>query len=56
MKTRVILDILALAMAYGIPAVRDIVKTWEKDEVTPEDIKALETLIKRPDDYDESQS
>ena len=51
MKPSVILDILALVAVYGIPAVRDVVKAWEKDEVMPDDIAELEALVKRPDAY-----
>lgn len=48
------LDVAALILKYGIPAVRDIITAWSED-LTPEQIveKARQSRadLKRPEDY-----
>ena len=51
MNTKLLIQVLTLALTYGIPAVINIVKTWDKDSVTAEDIEALKANLKRPEDY-----
>lgn len=45
-----VLEILVLAMQIGVPAVKKLIETWDKEEITLEDIKALAD-IKRPDEF-----
>lgn len=51
MNTATILTILELAMKYGIPAVQKAIENINKDEITEEDIKALATMIRKPEEY-----
>lgn len=51
MDTRLLIQVLTLALTYGIPAVLDLVRTWDKDSVTAEDIEALKKNLKRPEEY-----
>lgn len=51
MNTKLLIQVLTLALTYGIPAVLNIVKTWDKDSVTAEDIEALKANLKHPEDY-----
>ena len=37
----VVVDILELALQFGIPAIIDIINAWDKDEITDEDIANL---------------
>lgn len=45
-----VLEILLLAIKIGVPAVKKLIETWDKDEITLEEIKALAD-IKRPDEF-----
>lgn len=45
-----VLEILLLAIQIGVPAVKKLIETWDKDEITLEEIKALAD-IKRPDEF-----
>lgn len=45
-----VLEILLLAIQIGVPAVKKLIETWDKDEITLEEIKALSD-IKRPDEF-----
>lgn len=48
-----VLEILVLAMQIGVPAVpavKKLIETWDKEEITLEEIKALAD-IKRPDEF-----
>jgi hypothetical protein len=40
-----------LVIKYGIPAVIKLIKLWQVDNPTLEDIRALKTLIKPPEEY-----
>lgn len=51
MNSREAIDLLTLAVTYGIPAVKELLETWTKDEVTLEDIEALLRDIKEPEEY-----
>ena len=51
MNTATILSILELAVKYGVPAVQKAIETINKDEITEEDIKALATMIRKPEEY-----
>lgn len=51
MNTATILTILKLAVKYGVPAVQKAIETINKDEITEEDIKALATMIRKPEEY-----
>lgn len=51
-STKLIIEILGLAARYGIPAVKSIIETWEKETVTSEDVAALKTAIRHPDEYE----
>ena len=50
-STKLNIEILGLVAQYGIPAVKSIIETWEKTTVTSEDIAALKTAIRHPDEY-----
>lgn len=45
-----VLEILLLAIQIGVPAVKKLIEAWDKDEITLEEIKALDD-IKRPDEF-----
>ena len=47
---QLVLDILTLAIEVGVPAIRNLIETWDKDDITLEDIKALAD-IKKPDEF-----
>lgn len=51
MNTATILAILELAVKYGVPAVQKAIEAIEKDTITEEDIKALTTMIRKPEEY-----
>jgi len=48
---QIIMSLIAMAMQYGVPAVEDVVATLEKDTVTIDDINALKSKIKPPEQY-----
>jgi hypothetical protein len=48
---QVVLQILALAAQYGIPAVTSVIEGWSKEVITQEDIDGLALLIKPPEEY-----
>lgn len=50
-STKLIIEILGLAARYGIPAVKAIIETWEKTTITSEDVAALKTAVRHPDEY-----
>lgn len=52
MNTQVILAIINLIVKYGVPAVKSVIETWQKDTVTLEDVEALKKQIKSPDQYE----
>lgn len=48
----VICAVLELVDKYGVPAVREIIKTWEnRTDITVEDVEALKEKIRHPDTY-----
>jgi len=51
MSTEVVLALIGLALQYGVPAVQSAFTAYGKEVVTMEDIQALKTLIKKPDEY-----
>lgn len=51
MNIKELILILSLAAEYGVPAVLELVKTWKKDTVTADDIKALLNGVKNPEDF-----
>lgn len=51
MNVTVILAIVELIAKYGVPAVKAVLETWERDEVTLEDVEALRSRLKSPDEY-----
>ncbi|MFI3270574.1 MAG: peptidase M16 [Pseudomonadota bacterium] len=54
MSTTTYLEILKLAVTYGIPAIMNIIESWDDaEEITVEKIEALAALVKDPDEYDE---
>lgn len=48
---KLVLQILELVAMYGLPAVKSIIDTWQKDSVTIEDVEQLKALLKHPDEY-----
>ena len=48
----VIMEVIGLIVKHGVPAVKAMIETWEKDEITLEDVKALAHKIDHPDTYD----
>lgn len=48
---KLVLQILELVSVYGLPAVKSIIDTWQKDSVTQEDVERLRSRLKRPDEY-----
>lgn len=52
MDVAVIMGILNLAAKYGIPAVQDMLETWNRDEpLTLEDVQSMEQRFKDPSSY-----
>lgn len=51
MSETAILAIANMAVQYGIPALTSALTNLGKETITDEDIDALSTLIKRPEDY-----
>lgn len=52
MNVQVAIALLELAMKYGVPAVQEVLKTWGKSEITMDDVVALKSRIKEPEEYD----
>ena len=48
---KLVLQILELVAMYGLPAVKSIIDTWQKDSVTIEDVEQLKEHLKRPEEY-----
>lgn len=48
---KLVLQILELVSVYGLPAVKSIIATWQKESVTQEDVERLRSRLKRPDEY-----
>lgn len=48
---KLVLQILEMVSVYGLPAVKSIIDTWQKDSVTQEDVERLRSRLKRPDEY-----
>jgi len=44
------LTLTQMILEYGVPAVIQAIQTWEIDEPTVEDIRALK-ITKKPEDY-----
>lgn len=51
MDIATILSIIALVVKYGAPYVSEAIVALGKDNITADDIKGLESLIKPPDQY-----
>lgn len=43
----VIMEVIGLIVKHGVPAVKAMIETWEKDEITLEDVKALAHKLER---------
>lgn len=43
--------LLELALKYGVPGAVEIIKQWDIDEPTLEDIEALKLRVPRPETY-----
>jgi hypothetical protein len=46
-----IVMIVGLVVQYGVPAITNAINALGKDEITVEDIEALKSLIKPPEEY-----
>lgn len=51
MDKALVLALLESAVEHGIPAIKKAVESYQKDEITLEDIQSLKTAIKRPEEY-----
>jgi len=51
MNKEVAVEIILLVAKYGIESALEIIKNWDKDEITLEDVMALRSRIKPPDAY-----
>ena len=51
METAIVINALSLAIKYGVPAVMEGINALGKETITLEDIEALETAIKPPEEY-----
>ena len=47
----VVLRVLDIAAEFGIPALQQILKTWNKSAITMQDLDELKEKVKKPDDY-----
>ena len=45
--TKLIIQILEMVSVYGLPAVKSIIATWQKESVTQEDVERLRSRLKR---------
>ena len=51
-----ITTIVQIVTKYGMPVARDIIKTWDSDDIpTEEDILKLADLVKKPSSYFEDE-
>jgi len=51
MNAAVALKLLELCLIYGVPAVQTVLNNWNKDEITLEDVEAIGSLVKKPEEY-----
>lgn len=51
MNKELAIQLLLLAAQFGPKMVLDIINTWDKENVTVEDIEKLKMLIKKPEEY-----
>ena len=51
MDTALIITILELAIQYGPDLVAKCIELFDKDPISMNDIEALTTMIKRPNEY-----
>ena len=50
-ETTTVIKILELAATYGIPAIIEIINSYNKIELTLEDIEQLKNRVKKPEEY-----
>jgi hypothetical protein len=48
---QLVIALIGLVMEKGIPAATALVASFNKDEITLEDIQALKDLVQPPEDY-----
>ena len=46
-----VIALIGLVLDKGLPAAMSIIASWDKDEITLEDIQALRDLVKPPEEY-----
>lgn len=52
MNSEVILNLLALAAKYGIPAIQELIKEWKDDKpITVADVRNMEARFRDPSSY-----
>lgn len=54
MEAIALVELIALVVKNGAPAVTAAIEAWGKDDITLDDIRALVDRIKRPEDYFDS--
>ncbi len=50
-QIQLMLNLIALCLQYGIPAITSAIASMEKENITLEDIQALRNLVKPPESY-----
>jgi len=51
MNAAVALKLMELCLVYGVPAIHTVIKNWNKEEITLEDVEAIGSLVKKPEEY-----
>lgn len=51
MEKSLILELLEAAAEHGVPAIKETIEAYQKEEITLEDIQNLRKGIKKPEEY-----
>ena len=46
-----VIALIGLVLEKGLPAAMALMNSWDKEEITLEDIQALKDLVKPPEEY-----
>lgn len=47
----VVIKLLEMSLIYGVPAVQAVIRDWNKEHITEEDLKEIALRVKRPEEY-----
>lgn len=51
METKLVLELLKIAIVIGAPTLMKLIEELNKDKVTLEDIQRLQFIVKKPESY-----